>query len=445
MEKNMLQRKADVLALVWTSSLRDHNLLMPVCIGLQEKHGLNVKYDSVFNGLAALMIYRPKLLLVANGIGSKVAFEIVKYAFLTGVKVVSLISEGNVSEESPSEYLWGHNFERKFYVDKLCVWSERSRKIFEKVCENSKNIITTSGNTGIDRYQFMKFINKKEFLEKINKKKYVKVVGFAGWGFDLFADRDYYHRSIQMGFTFGITNEQVEMHRQDKEKLKGIYKELIENNKDTLFILRFHPGLVYEDETEFYGLCEYENVYVSKASGDLDLGIADIINASDIWIGYESSTALEAWLLGKKTFLINPSGDNFKREAIHKGSPRVGSAEKAQELLNHFFVDKEVEGFTGLLRYRQELIYEMVGWDDGCNHLRACSEVIKLFNSDSARGFEPRLPSAVTIKYQIKYWLAPFKWLYWKSDRERLIRKDDSVLMRKYQKQLRGFWSYREL
>ena len=44
------------------------------------------------------------------------------------------------------------------------------------------------------------------------------------------------------------------------------------------------------------------------------------ISLSDLWITYESTTALEAWLLGVPTCLLNPSGTDFNfREGYHLG------------------------------------------------------------------------------------------------------------------------------
>ena len=367
----------DILNLEWTNSDRDLHIVTPVLIYLQKKYNLSFQTKSIFNGYYYLIKYRPKILLISNFGGAGINNEIVKLAYGMGIKVVSFISEGNVKEEALEQFLWGWNRDKILYVDKMLLWSKRSENIFLFKYPNLKDKLITTGATGFDRYKLLSFQNKKFFLEK-NHLNYKKIIGIAAWGFDhLFGD--YYKRNEKYYLdVFG--QEQIAMHQYDLFELQKIYKQLIESNQDTLFILRYHPGTIDFEKNEFYGLEKYKNVFVSNKFTNNHYQISDLINISDLWIGYETTTALESWLLNKQTFLINPTRSDFIRENVHKGSPIVNSFENAQSLIDEFFTYKTIKEFKKLQSFRDEIIKEVIEYGDGKNYIRASEEVMKIYN-----------------------------------------------------------------
>jgi surface carbohydrate biosynthesis protein len=299
-----------------------------------------------------------------------------------GIKVVSLISEGNVKPEALDQFLWGWNKEKKLYVDKMLLWSERSRNIFLSKYSYLKDKLVVTGATGFDRYKLLKFKSKNDFLKE-NNLKYKKIVGIAGWGFDHFFGNYYeMHKDSLLKI---YSYQQIEMHRKDLYKLREIYENLIKNNKDILFILRYHPGTIDFEKSEFYGLDKYKNVFISNKYKNNQYKISDIINISDLWIGYETTTALEAWLLDKPTFLINPTKINFIRDNVYKGSPIVKNFKDAQNFINEFFEIGTIKKFELFLNDRKKIIKDTIGYDDGKNHIRAAEEIIKLYNLPSKK------------------------------------------------------------
>jgi len=367
--------RLDILNLEWTDSDRDLHIVTPVLIYLQKKHNISFETKSIFNGYYFLIKYRPKILIISNFSGAGINHEIVKLAYRMGIKVVSFVSEGNVKTEALDQFLWGWNRDKILYVDKMLLWSSRSEDIFLSKYPNLKDKFLTTGATGFDRYKLLEFKSKNRFLEE-NNLNFKRIIGIGAWGFDHFFG-DYYNKNREY-FIDVFGQDQVDMHREDLYKLQVIYRELIESNRDTLFILRYHPGTIDFKKNEFYGLEKYTNVFVSSREVNKNYQITDLINISDLWIGYETTTALEAWLLNKQTFLINPTRSDFIRENVHKGSPIVKDKDEAQKLIDEYFKSGTIDRFEKLALFRQKIIKDVIEYADGKNHIRASVEILKI-------------------------------------------------------------------
>ena len=389
--------RLDILNLEWPTSDRDLHIVTPILVYLKKKYNISYQTKSIFNGYYYLLKYKPKVLLISNFSGAIINHEIVKLAYSMNIKVISCISEGNVKAEVPEQFLWGHNKDEILYVDKLLLWSERSKNIFKVKYPCLDDKLITVGATGFDRYKLLNFISQEKFL-KDNKLKYKKVIGIAAWGFDhLFGN---YYKTYEKYFLDVFGKKQIEMHRKDLYSLNEIYKELIKNNPDILFILRYHPGTFDFEKNEFYGLENYKNVFISSKNKNSQYQISDLINISDLWIGYETTTALEAWLLGKQTFLINPTKSDFIRENVHKGSPIVKNVVEAQRLIDEYFKTKTIQEFEKLYKKREEIIKDVIEYGDGKNYIRAAKEIRNILSTPEKK-----------IKYNLKIYKETIKQL----------------------------------
>ena len=370
----------DILNLEWPNSNRDLHIVTPTLIYLQKKYNITYETKSIFNGYYYLVKYKPKVLILSNFVGATINYNIAKISFEMGIKVVSFISEGNFKEEELELYLYGKDYQNRIdiVVNKYLLWNKNSKKLIVNKYSNLENIVSVTGATGFDRYQLLNFITKEQFLID-NRLSYSKIIGIAGWTFGIFfnGDRQYYID------TYG--NEQVSMHQKDLEKVNLIYKKLIINNPDILFILRYHPATIHLKEDEFYELEKYKNVFISNRYKNQQYEISDLINISDLWIGYETTTALESWLLNKQTFLVNPTKSNFIRENVHKGSPIVKDIKEAQSLIDEFFKNGTINKFEKLQSARNEIIKDVIEHEDGKNYIRAAEEVIKVFNQPNKK------------------------------------------------------------
>lgn len=384
----------DILNLEWPDSDRDLHIVTPSLVYLKKKYDLNFETKSIFNGYFYLIKYRPKILILSNFVGAEINYQVANMAFNMGIKVVSFISEGNFKEEELDLYLYGKNCvsrKNNIVIDKYFLWNENSKELVVNKYSNLENLLCITGATGFDRYKLLKYISKDKFLLE-NNMQYKKIIGIAGWAFGIFfnENKEYYIGA------YGI--EQVSMHQEDLYKLNNIYKNLIINNPDVLFILRYHPATTNLKEDEFSELVDCKNVFISNKYQNNHYKISDLINISDLWIGYETTTALEAWLLGKQTFLINPTRSDFIRENVHKGSPIATTALKAQSLIDEFYQNGKIESFEKLQSQREIIVKDVIGYSDGKNHIRAAEEILKIYNEPDKK-----------IKYSIKIYLEIFK------------------------------------
>lgn len=373
----------DILNLEWANSDRDLHITTPILLYLNKKYALRYQTKSIHNGYFYLFLYRPKILLISNFQGGGINNSIVSLANYMGIKVISLISEGNVVEEDVEQFFWGHNLKQELEVEALLVWSERSRQLFLNKYSKYKDKIITVGATGFDRYKLLVPEGKNDFLTNNHLEEYKKIIGIAGWGFDLLYG-NYFEKYKEYYIQIWGKN-QIEMHKQDMYKLQNIYKELIESNQEVLFILRYHPGTIDFEKNEFYGLNKYKNVFISNTFKNNHYKISDLINISDLWIGYETTTALEAWLLNKKTFLINPTKVDFIREMTYIGSPIVKTKQEAQLIIEELFNYNSIEDFEKLNKNREKIIKDVIEYADGKNHIRAAKEIMKIYNQPNKK------------------------------------------------------------
>jgi surface carbohydrate biosynthesis protein len=376
-----MKHKCDILNLEYSSRGRDVDISEPILSYLEIKHNLKIRRDWCFGNMPFLLLkYYPRILLIANGTGSRRHFNAVKLASKLGIKVVALTSEGDFldGEKKVRQFFWGWNKDRVLYEDLRLVWSQRVfKQIEENITDSDKFNIKISGATGFDRYHFFDFMKKNVFLEKYNKKKYTKVIGLGGWNFQQVLGEYYNNHKDIFNQTLGV--QSIKIHQKSKGLLRQIYRKIIENNQDILFILKYHPMDDDRKYSEFYKLDKYQNVL----SIYTEENIADIINASDFWIAYESTSCLEAWLLGKQTMLVNPVSAKFNRSIISQGSPIKKSQEEVQTSIDAFYKYKEIIDFKALSKKREKIIKDVIGFKDGKNHIRAAEEIYRIFLNDN--------------------------------------------------------------
>lgn len=170
----------DILNLEWTSyPSRDRNVATLVCNYLRMM-GLSVVESSVFCGFEMIDRYRPCLLFLTNGTGAKVNFDLVKYATLRGIKVVTLVSEGNFksSIELLPEFIWGWNKDHVLYERVNMQWSERTKEMTVQLYPQIRAQIKVSGAVGFDYYKIVPPPKKDSFLRKHRKEQYDKIIGW---------------------------------------------------------------------------------------------------------------------------------------------------------------------------------------------------------------------------------------------------------------------------
>lgn len=368
LRRKILKYKTDILNLEWETDSRDTNITDPILVSLEDRFGYNVKTDSIWYAFYKILKYRPKVLLMSNEVGAIENYYICRFAYSIGIKTIVLISEGlnyqceteDAQKQLETEMLWGHNTDHKRIWDMKLLWSESTRETFYKYIDSAKDLnLKVSGATGFDSYKLLN-MNNTRIIEQFNKSKYKKVILLVGFAFDLYPLYDLE--------TLHMDKETVDWLYNQRFKVRDIYKQLIEENPDTLFILKHHPGSKNLDDTEF---SEIMNKYDNTITIHKEVGIRNLLGLSEIIIAYDSTVCLEAWMLRKPSLLINPEEGTFPRSWNYLGSPILRTATELSNCIREFYENGIIQPFEDLKQTRIDMIRKQIQNDDGFNYLRA--------------------------------------------------------------------------
>jgi surface carbohydrate biosynthesis protein len=392
-EKKFMNRKFKVLCFTDDAVGRDVEMLLPIRFFAEKFldcnfiHALNIDIHQIYK-------VKPDIILQANTVGSNLYFEISKIAHEQNIPLFALISEGNFRTDGSFDF-WGFNHDKKFYQEYVCCWSERTADFLRKEVLEAKEKIVVTGGVGFDRYSIYKFMQKEDFLKNYNKLHYKKIVGYAGWAFGKLDHKR--GREELLVWAKGDETKLVWIEDQRK-KVRNILKEAIENNPDILFILKQHPQENAPErpepvKNEMSELTHFKNViYLCNEES-----IHNLISISDLWTSFESTTALEAWLMNKQTVFINPEPD-FNRDELYKGTVLVHSYSEFQDKLNQFFSNGKIDEFFEIEKEmaRNKLIKDIIGYGDGLNHIRACYYLNQVLQKSKTRN--------PTYKFHLWHW-----------------------------------------
>jgi|AntAceMinimDraft_17_1070374.scaffolds.fasta_scaffold00443_4 hypothetical protein len=360
--------KTKILCFLDNDCGRDVEILIPV-IYFAEKH-LNCVVDFAFIwDIHTIYQKKPDIVLIANTIGSKLHHLIAKYAYDNNIKVFALISEGNFRTDGSFNY-WGYNTEKMYYQDFICHWSNRTLDFLAKRLPEYKSRMVLTGASGFDRYKMYKFISKQDFLKNKGLEKYKKVIGYAGWTFGRIYNKNGLNEIIEK--FKDKADAYIVWMKEQMGLIEDILKDTIKNNPDILFILKrhpseMHPHLVQKDKNEMINFVEYPNVLYIRNEED----VHSLISVSDIWLSFESTTVIDAWLMKNiPTIYINPD-IHFDRNSNYKGTAIAKSYLQLQSYLDEFFSTGIVYNFEKNRKERAKIISQTIGYSDGLNHLRA--------------------------------------------------------------------------
>lgn len=387
-------KKTKVLCFTDDAVGRDVEMLLPLryfaerFLNCEFFHALNIDIHQIYR-------IKPDVILQANTIGSNLYFEISQIAHQEGIPLFALISEGNFRTDGSFDY-WGFNKDKKFYQDFVCCWSKRTASFLkEKEPQEAERIVVTGG-VGFDRYVIYKFLDRNEFLKKYNKEEFKKVIGYAGWAF---GKLDHPRGRDELLFWAHGDENKLKWIEDQRCLVRDILRQAIEKNPDTLFVLKQHPQENAPErpepvKNEMSELAGYKNVLYLCG----EESIHDLISIADLWTCFESTTALESWLMGKQTIFINPEPD-FNRDQLYKGSPLVKSYVEFQAMINEFYVSGRVQSFSEQekVKNREELIKNIIGYGDGFNHIRASKYFSETIVKSQA--------STRNYKFHIWHWL----------------------------------------
>jgi surface carbohydrate biosynthesis protein len=380
-------KKLKVLCFQNTDSGRDVEMMLPVQYFAERF--LNCTFEHVvIRDIFAIYRKKPDIVFLPNTIGSKLYFTIAKLSHEQGIPVFALISEGNFRTDGTFNY-WGYNSDRKFFQEYVCCWSKRTADFLKIEVPESADKTVITGAAGFDRYKIYEFMKKDDFLKKYEKTNYKKVILYAGWGFGKLQHTR--GRMELKHFFKDDPDERLKWVEEQRDKVYEILKSAAENNKDILFVLKKHPQesspeIMRELLNEMNRLKDHENViYLSEEES-----VHDLISVSDLLLCFESTTALETWLMGKETIFINPD-PNFNRDELYKGSIMVTNYAELQNHINIFYEKGTMPEFNApeKIKKREKIAENTIGFSDGMNHIRAGYYFQKV--TDKIRDEKPKI------------------------------------------------------
>lgn len=424
--------RTDVLNLEWRSFPsrdRDASTLVANYLRLA---GLSVVEGCVFEGYELIRRLKPKLLFISNSIGAEINLKLIKYAKSRGVLCISGSAEGNFRREGIEEFVWGHNREHVLYEDRLLLWSEQARSFTLEAFPELEGRVGVSGGVGFDLYRMIQ-PNRDWLWERTGGRNYQKVVGVGCWDFGITSPDDPRYSY----FLDYYGEEAIRFFRKERDVFNQVLLELAGRNADVLFLLKEHPGRRQGYWASAIEGCEELPNVVIERNG---VSIKDCLQVSDVWISFESNTAMEAWLYGIPTGLLNPGGTDFpNRHEIHKGQPNFINADQWHEAIHACFSTGILPGFDAKAEVRERIIRHTIQWNDGLNHVRFGNSILDLIeqgDSCTPAAQAKSAPRYPTAKERLR------EWLLWNGSPS---LKAFSRPFANYWAQYRGQWDARQL
>ncbi|MFM7006878.1 MAG: BFO_1060 family glycosyltransferase [Flavobacteriales bacterium] len=350
---------------------RDFYLLLPIIYFLETYLNFEVTFEFVWDA-DKIRRKRPELVLLPNTRGHALYYEIGNYCLQNQIPLFAHDSEGNFNTEIPYDY-WAFNQNKAPLTLPIMTWNSRVKNFLIARYQLPEDQIVITGAPGFDKYQYLEKKDKAAFLTKYGHKDKRKIIGYAGWAFGKLENKEL-HDLLSNINKCGAEGEK--WLEQQRDAVESALRAAIEKYPDFLFVLKKHPRENFESDlrdsrNEMNRLVNYPNVLYLKDEEE----IQDLIEVSDLWLAFESTSIMEAWLLAKPTLLINPD-IHFTRADLYKGTAIVANSAALLEVLQQF-ADGDLSYFEQEqhIAERQKILANAIGFTDGLNHLRALSHV----------------------------------------------------------------------
>lgn len=365
--------KTKVLAFLDNDTGRDVELMLPVLYFAKKYLNCEIQLAFVYD-YHAIYRYKPDVVAVPNTIGSQMYIIACQYAKEQGLPVFALESEGYFRIDGNFNH-WGLNYEKNYYQEHVCCWSKRSYDYYLKSFPNNKEKFAITGATGFDRYTIYNYPSKNDFLKPHGLNHFKKVILYTGWAFGKLYNPKGASHIVEWLQGDASKLKYIEKQRVD---IEAILRSAIEANPDILFILKQHPKEFFQTEkdclqlNEISELKEYPNVHYT-----IDENITELINISDFVLGFESTTAIEAWLLKKPTSIIRTQDQitsiTLSEKGLDVAQPIIKSSTQLNKYIKDLYSTDDILEFSDENKkiIRDKIIIDCIGFSDGMNHVRA--------------------------------------------------------------------------
>ncbi len=365
-----LQHKKQAQCYLVSNEGRDFYLLIGFIYYLERFQNYEVSLEFVWDA-QKIRTGNPDLVLLPNSRGHHLYYEIAKYCYDNEIPLFIHDSEGNFNTEIIYDF-WSYNLDKKTFCPKMFTWNQRVKNYLVSKYQLPKEEVCVTGAPGIDKYRYSSLEEHSELLAKYGKSHYKTVVGYAGWAFGKLQNKEINDLLHHLNYKGDREAEGIQWIENQRILVESYLRSAIEKYPDTLFILKKHPRENFESDNrdslnEMNRLTKYENVLYLKDEEN----IQDLIQISDLWMAFESTSIMEAWLLNIPTLMINPDPD-FTRSPIYKGSFLVKTDEELLAAIEQVLMLKNIAAVNPehVVAERKRIIEDAFGFDDGLNHLR---------------------------------------------------------------------------
>ena len=381
-----MNKMRTVLFLGWSTKGRDIEIDLPLMYFFEKILKWKVIHQTIFN-LPEVVKTKPDLVLMTNTTGAVRQVEVSRLIENSGFPFFSHVSEGMFREIDIEEFVWGWGKNEKRMSESLSMlWSQKSYDMAVSNFPDTAKKFRVSGGIGFDKYKILD-------TRKLDSGNYKKCVGYAAFDF----------HNIVLKKKIHIENMGEDAFKQLMSLAtlsNKILHHLVKNNPDILFFLKQHPG---DSENcvslEFENITNYENIRILKSG----VSIVDVIGSSDIWLNINSSTNLEAWLMGKPSISFLTNEEGFSSDVIN-GSLIEDDCCCIQNYIDEYYLSGRIQDFEIKKGIRSGLISDYIGFSDGLNHVRYMS-FLKPFIENVENGILQRGDWNISIKYRGKAYL----------------------------------------
>lgn len=369
-----------------SNEARDFYLLAPIIYYLEKFENFTISFEFIWDA-HKIRKSRPDLVILPNVRGHLLYYQVGKYCFENDILVFSHDSEGNFNTEIDYDF-WAYNADKNNFCPVQFTWNQRVKNFLVRKYNILESSIAVTGAPGFDKYSYLSPIDRKELLSKWGYGNFDKVVGYAGWAFGKLYNQeltdilDNINKPGEIG---------VKWLEEQRDIVETALKTAIEAHPDVLFILKKHPRENFESDyrdsrNEMNRLSIYPNVFYLKD----EVEIQDLIQISDLWMAFESTSIMEAWLMKVPTLVINGDSD-FERVDLHLGSVKVRNSAELLTALNELYVHNNLAYFNDskVVDKRKAIFANSIGFADGMNHLR-CMNYFRAYLVDETPKYKPK-------------------------------------------------------